>query len=276
MAEEATALTEKEQADAKDNPRIIYGLLAARLPEEAVQRTEKSKTKKGYDTTGHNYQFVVDRFNEVVGFEEWSYDYLIIKTQEGKFSGGQPRFEITVQVSIRLRINGEWLQARSCVGSHVSMSYGDALKGAITNGFKKTAAFWGVGREAYAGTIDDDSKDQEHGLASPVSQETIDEAVSPPKPPPPAPAPPATDPTAPVVDDGGTLPDDESKPSLYVEALAELRDAQSVENCRTVYKKYKGILKGAAWTNFEKASKERSEDFPHPEPPEEPEPQDTY
>ena len=37
------------------------------------------------------------------------------------------------------------------------MTYADALKGAITNGFKKTAAFWGVGRDAYAGTIDDDN-----------------------------------------------------------------------------------------------------------------------
>ncbi|KKM17042.1 hypothetical protein LCGC14_1679670, partial [marine sediment metagenome] len=76
----------------------------------------------------------------------------------------------------------------------VSTTYDDALKGAITNGFKKAAAFWGVAREAYEGSIDPDSATQEEGAISPVKtrpaaktsvmthrdQETAKEAVSPP------------------------------------------------------------------------------------------------
>jgi hypothetical protein len=46
---------------------------------------------------------------------------------------------------------------RACVGGHRSADYSDAVKGAITNGFKKASAFWGVGADAYRGTIDDDN-----------------------------------------------------------------------------------------------------------------------
>jgi hypothetical protein len=42
-------------------------------------------------------------------------------------------------------------------GGHTAMTEADARKGAFTNGFKKAAAFFGVGRQAYEGTLDDDS-----------------------------------------------------------------------------------------------------------------------
>ncbi len=164
-----------------DEARIIYLMLREPLPAEAIQRTKAKETKKGYDTTGIGYQYVIDRFNEVLGLDNWDFSDIILKTQEGKFQSGQPRWEITVKTSISIRVNGEWLRSRACVGSHVSMNHGDALKGAITNSFKKTASWWGVGREAYAGAIDDDSVTQEHGATTPVAEETVQEAVSPPK-----------------------------------------------------------------------------------------------
>ena len=163
-----------------EQPSDAYELLSAPMPKEAIQRTKSQETKKGYDTTGIGYQFVVNRFNEALGPENWAFSWLIQREAEGEFASGRPRWEICVRISIKISVNGNWLEPRSCVGGHVSTTYDDALKGAITNGFKKAAAFWGVAREAYEGTIDPDSVSQEEGAISPVAQETIDEAVSPP------------------------------------------------------------------------------------------------
>jgi len=128
--------------------------LSEKLSSDAVQRTKKENTRKAYDTDGYGYQFAVDRFNETLG-AEWGFKYQVIRDIEGQYKSGQVYHDITVEVSIWVR-NPE--QPRTCAGGHISASYADALKGAITNGFKKAAAFWGVGRDAYAGTIDDDNK----------------------------------------------------------------------------------------------------------------------
>lgn len=132
----------------------ILKRLSMPLPDEAIQRTKKEDTKKKYDTDGYSYQYCVDRFNEVLG-TNWGYNFSVIKELNGTFKSGQPYFDITVDMNI-------WVidknTPRNCVGGHTSSNYSDALKGAITNAFKKTAAFWGVGRDAYAGTIDDDNK----------------------------------------------------------------------------------------------------------------------
>ena len=122
--------------------------------EGAVQSTKKELTKKGYDTTGIGYQYVADRFNDVLGTDGWGFDFVQLKETQGTYKSGQPFFEVTVKVSIWV---GDFQNQRHCVGGHISPTYSDALKGAITNGFKKTAAFWGVGREAYAGQLDDDT-----------------------------------------------------------------------------------------------------------------------
>lgn len=143
--------------------------LSKKMSEQAIQRTRKSETHKGYDTDGYGYQFVVDRFNEVCG-DKWGFSWSVIKEIEGQFKTGQKFYEVSVKVDI-------WVEhkdsPRSCVGGHISATYGDALKGAITNGFKKTASFWGVGRDAYAGTIDDDNKPYPDSLDNAVPQKSI-------------------------------------------------------------------------------------------------------
>lgn len=134
------------------------------LPKEAIQKTTKEQTKKGYDTTGLGYQFCVNRFNEVYG-ENWGYEYKILKETTGKFKSGAPYYDLTVELIIWVNKKGN---ERKCVGGHISSVYADAFKGAITNAFKKTAAFWGVGRQAYEGSLDDDAKyEDEVGEAEP-------------------------------------------------------------------------------------------------------------
>ena len=124
------------------------------MPEKAIQKTKKEDTRKGYDTTGYGYQYCVNRFNEELG-EAWGFQWDIIKETQGKYRNGTPYWELTVSLGIWVN-KPEFL--RQCVGGHISVTHNDALKGAITNAFKKTAAFWGVGKDAYEGTIDDDNE----------------------------------------------------------------------------------------------------------------------
>lgn len=143
----------------------FLGKLSEPLSKDAIQRTKATETRKGYDTTGYGYQYCVNRFNDILG-DQWGYGYHILKETMGAYKSGQPFYDVTVEVSIWC-IDKE--NARVCAGGHISSIFADALKGAITNAFKKTAAFWGVGKEAYEGTIDDDNKplpDNQENIAS--------------------------------------------------------------------------------------------------------------
>lgn len=132
--------------------KTIYENLSKKLPNEAIQRSEGSKTGKGYDTTGYGYQFVVNRLNEVVGVEGWNYEYREINKTEGVSRSGTPRIGITAE--IKLTIMGT---TKAMIGGHISNNYTDALKGAITNALKKAAGMFGIGKEAYEKTIDEDN-----------------------------------------------------------------------------------------------------------------------
>ena len=134
--------------------REIYINLAAPFPEEAIQRTKGIVTKRGYDTTGIAYQFVVNRLNEVAGLQGWNYTYEIVKELEGSYQSGGQFYDLTLEVSMWV---GDPEIVRKAPGGHRAASYADALKGALTNGLKKVAAMFGVGRQAYEGTLDDDN-----------------------------------------------------------------------------------------------------------------------
>ena len=141
------------------------------LPKEAIEKTKKEVTRKGYDTTGYQYQFLVNVINEVIGLGNWGFTYDVIKEIEGKYNNGKSFWELTTKVTIWM--NAETKAEFSCVGGHKSELYADALKGAITNGFKKTAAFFGVGKKAYEGTVDDDIRPQAtgNGQSGPITEE---------------------------------------------------------------------------------------------------------
>lgn len=124
----------------------------SKLPDAAIERTKGAITKKGYDTTGYGYQWLVNVLNEIVGVPGWSFSYTLVKEVEGTTQAGQPTYTVTVDVTVEI------LDAkRTCAGGHKATLHADALKGAITNGLKKTLALFGVGKQAYEGTIDDDN-----------------------------------------------------------------------------------------------------------------------
>ena len=121
------------------------------LPEQAIESAKKEITRKGYDTTGYQYQFLVNVLNEVIGPANWSFNYIILKEEKGTWKSEKSFWEITTEMEIEILGT-----KRKCVGGHKSEMYADALKGAITNSFKKTLGFFSIGKKAYEGTIDDD------------------------------------------------------------------------------------------------------------------------
>ena len=134
----------------------IYKELSADMPTEAIERSKGSETGKGYDTTGFGYQYIVNRFNDVMGVEGWDCEYKILDTATGTTSGGKNRVSITVETTISITFEEKTIK-KTCVGGHVSGIYADALKGAFTNSLKKTAGLFGVGKAAYEGSVDDDN-----------------------------------------------------------------------------------------------------------------------
>jgi len=139
----------------------VYKQLSAPFEDEAVERTKGAQTRKGYDTTGIKYQFIVDRLNKVLGPGCFRTTQEMAVTEMTRQSG-RTAFSVDVEITLQL---GNWgmhgfnpVAEVFGIGGHTSNSLADAKKGAYTNGFKKAAAMLGVGRQAYAGTIDDDNQ----------------------------------------------------------------------------------------------------------------------
>lgn len=158
----------KELESAKTWPEA-YRRLAQNFGEDSIQRTQGAKTGKGYDTTGYAYQFIVNRLNEVMGINGWNYTYKELAKENGTSKSGSARIAVTIEIALTLSI-GEQSVSKPCVGGHVSNNYTDALKGAITNSLKKTAALFGAGKQAYEKTIDDDHQEPDANKAGEVKK----------------------------------------------------------------------------------------------------------
>lgn len=155
----------------------LYAALSAPFPEACIQRTEGRLTGRGYDTTGIAYQYIVNRLNEVLGVGGFRV-HREVTVKLIQRSNGKPAFEAICDLTLEL---GEWTNgtfvtfAESLAdGGHVSSSEADARKGAYTNAFKKAAAFHGVGRQAYEGSLDDDNLPTDE---SPAQAQTPTRAV---------------------------------------------------------------------------------------------------
>ena len=144
----------------QDELRDIFRRLAEPFPEDAVERTKASTTRKGYDTTGIKYQYVVNRLNDVLGVGGFRVERdFVVKERQSR--NGNTLYEVTCDLIMQL---GRWdggkflpFAEATGTGGHTSSTEADAKKGSLTNGFKKVAAFFGCGWQAYAGCIDDDN-----------------------------------------------------------------------------------------------------------------------
>jgi hypothetical protein len=143
-----------------DEKKKIYAALSAPFPAEAIERTRGAVTGRGYDTSGIKYQYVVNRFNEVLGVGGYRTEQTI-SVRQATTQKGRTVHEAICEIVLQL---GEWVDGVFMpfaevhgTGGHGSMSEADARKGAFTNGFKKAAAMLGCGKQAYEGTLDDDN-----------------------------------------------------------------------------------------------------------------------
>lgn len=150
----------------------LYQLLSAPFPESCIQRTEGRITGRGYDTTGIAYQFVVNRLNEVLGVGGFRV-HREVTVKQVQRTNGRPAFEAICDLTLEL---GEWVEGKFNAfaesladGGHISSSEADARKGAYTNAFKKAAAFHGIGKQAYEGTLDDDALPTDDAPAAPMT-----------------------------------------------------------------------------------------------------------
>jgi hypothetical protein len=127
---------------------------ARRLPSEhpeCVKRTDGSKTGKRYETAGIRFA--------------WLWEVLIAHVPASLLCPG--RAEVTVEqredsfsvsMAVSLRImnpngSGEVLAETSAIGNHSGRERGDVLRGAETSGLKRCLANWGIGIEAFKGTL---------------------------------------------------------------------------------------------------------------------------
>ena len=152
-------------AELKESLQKVYG-------DGCVERTDKNITRKGYDTTGYGYQFVVNRLNEVLpkfGLH-WTTQDEIKLLKEYPSVSGKLQYEYAGRLSLLfLDDTRQVVDARHCYGGHQSSTHADAMKGAFTNAFKKTAALFGVGADAYEGTIDEDYRPIEQPAVDPIT-----------------------------------------------------------------------------------------------------------
>ena len=165
----------------KDERQKIYAALAAPFPEDAIERTDGRVTGRGYSTTGIKYQYVVNRLNDVLGVGGFRVERTV-SVKEAQTTKGRAAFEATCEVKLQL---GEWTDGTFVTfgeavgdGGHTAMTEVDARKGSYTNSFKKAAAFFGVGRQAYEGSLDDDNVSMsEH--AAPAASPPVQVAARP-------------------------------------------------------------------------------------------------
>jgi hypothetical protein len=165
MAGISPASLTEEALVTNEEKKKIYQQLAAPFPEHCIQRTEGRLTGRGYDTSGIGYQHIANRLNEVLGVGGWR-AHRTVNVKEVVRANGRPAFEAICDITLEL---GEWVGGDFVVcaesladGGHVAGSEADARKGAYTNAFKKAAAFFGVGRQAYEGSLDDDNVPTDH------------------------------------------------------------------------------------------------------------------
>jgi len=120
-----------------------------------VQRTKKEQTRKGYDTTGYGYQFLLNRLNAVLGVGRYSLN-VDVKQVDKISVGDRIWFDAIVAVSIVIGAS-DVPTIYSALGGHRAPIGGDAVAGAVTRAIKKVLGYIGIGREAYEGSIDDDN-----------------------------------------------------------------------------------------------------------------------
>lgn len=112
----------------------LFQELSAEFPREAISWRAQSITQDGTKAMALAYidaRDVMDRLDEVVGFENWQDRY--------EFHGSRTVCYLSI------RVEGEWITKADGAGD----SDVEAEKGAISDALKRAAVKWGIGRYLY-------------------------------------------------------------------------------------------------------------------------------
>jgi len=117
--------------------------LAEPFPDEAYEQDDS----RGFPLTGIQGYFIIERLTEVFGpcGLGWKFTHRKVLVETTGL--------VVVIVSLRYRHGGQWSEPIEMPGSQrvVKGRWGDAYKGAITDGLKKCTSMLGVGKQVYKG-----------------------------------------------------------------------------------------------------------------------------
>lgn len=161
--QKAKLATEKKNKEmkAKEQPYldVLKGKLTAPFPKEA----EQIKKFKTFSLTGYKPAYIVERLNDCFGYKGWyaeliPFDYIV---KGHRFDNLVMIEESCVTVWVKLTVifqddrkEQSHNQFGTCEYHKGSLTVGEAIKGAYTDGLKKCAGYFDIGQEAYKGNVD--------------------------------------------------------------------------------------------------------------------------
>lgn len=149
------------------------------FPKEAIQIYKKlrdPKTGEEKILVGYKPQYIIERLNDAFGHENWDFEVKQLKMDD---SCAWCHGTLTIYMS---RANEDSLSGplirsvmtkKDHIGScefYKGISYGDALKGAVTNCIEKCASMLDIGQDAYKGLVE--APDELKKSLSPVTGES--------------------------------------------------------------------------------------------------------
>lgn len=130
---------------------MIYKMLKEPFPIEAIK---EGQTHYGLKVRGVRSQYIVDRLNDVLGVNHWTYRYNSVDEPRGKVYSA--KCDIVIEIGNFLGGTFVPVASRPHVGGCNHIDKYEAHKGAITNAMKKCASMFGVASDIYKGLTDPD------------------------------------------------------------------------------------------------------------------------
>jgi hypothetical protein len=134
----------------------VYEKLKAPFPKEA----HTADKTRGFELTSVKAQYVVERLNDVLGPENWTFEPYVTGAQFGDGGGGFVEGKAGVLFHGVLTVRFDKLMAsRNVVGYALRESHkvpGDVYKSAMTDALSKAASHFGVANDVYKGQVNPD------------------------------------------------------------------------------------------------------------------------
>ena len=123
--------------------------------DDAITSRKKGTGANEKTYTGYKIQYVVDAVNEIIGAENWRWEASDVEAARNP--SGQSS-TANVAITLCIRVGDEWIAKGPVTGDSLNPAEADAMKGALSDGLKKSFAYWSIGNKAYRGELTDNGK----------------------------------------------------------------------------------------------------------------------